>query len=134
MALWCRRNDTPESPYEYCATFDTEMTFTSQITVNDQLRIIVKIDQLLIVFNSVIDSVRGNFSLWLLNLALKPILGTIAFLINTFLANGLDVNWLISEILGTDIFYFQHFIITEQEELLITKLSPRLRFSGANLA
>jgi hypothetical protein len=96
MALWCRRNDTPESPYEYCATFDTEVTFTSQITVNEQLRIIVKIDQLQIVFNSVIDSVRGSFSLWLLNLALRPILGTIAFIINNFLSNGLDINWLIS--------------------------------------
>jgi len=39
MALWCRRNDTPESPYEYCATFDTEVTFNSQITVDENLRI-----------------------------------------------------------------------------------------------
>jgi len=29
VAIWCKRNDTPEDVYEYCVTFDTEMTFAS---------------------------------------------------------------------------------------------------------
>ena len=29
VAVWCKRNDTPEDVYEYSVTFDTEMTFNS---------------------------------------------------------------------------------------------------------
>lgn len=127
VAVWCKRNDTPEDVYEYCVTFDTEMTFNSQVTVNEELKIILKIDTLKWVFNSVIDSARGNFSLWLLNLTLSAAMGTIAIIINTLLGGGLDINWLISEILGTDIFYFEAFTLSEQEELLFAKLTPALR-------
>lgn len=59
VSVWCKRNDTPEDVYEFCVTFDTEMTFNSQVTVNEDLKIILKIDTLKWVFNSVIDSARG---------------------------------------------------------------------------
>lgn len=128
VALWCKRNNTAEDVYEYCATFDTEMTFNSQITVNEELRIILKIDSLNWVFNSVIDSARGSFNtIWFLNSLILIGLKTITAVINTLLASGLDINWLISEILGTDIFYFAAFTLTEAEELLFAKLTPALR-------
>ena len=79
-------------------------------------------------FNSVIDSVRGNFVLWLLNLTLGPALAIVAGVINGLLAGGLGINWLISEIIGTDFFYFSSFDLEQQEELLIIKLTPALRF------
>jgi hypothetical protein len=59
VAIWCKRNNTPEDVYEYCVTFDTEMTLNSRIVVNEQLDIILTIDKLTWVFNNVIDSVRG---------------------------------------------------------------------------
>ena len=95
--------------------------------MTEDLKIMLKIDTLKWVFNSVIDSVRGNFSLWLLNLSLSAAMTTIAAIINALLAEGLDINWLISEILGTDIFYFSAFTLSEQEELLFAKLTPALR-------
>lgn len=127
VAVWCKRDDTPEAVYEYCVTFDTEMTFNSQVTVNEELKIILKIDTLKWVFNSVIDSARGSFSLWLLNITLSLAMTTIAAIINSLFSEGLDINWLISEILGTDIFYFREFTLVEEEELLFAKLTPALR-------
>lgn len=87
----------------------------------------MKIDTLKWVFNSVIDSARGSFSLWLLNITLSLAMTTIAAIINSLFSGGLDINWLISEILGTDIFYFREFTLVEEEELLFAKLTPALR-------
>lgn len=101
--------------------------------MNEELKIILKIDTLKWVFNSVIQSARGTFSLWLLNLTLSAAMGTIAVIINTLLSGGLDINWLISEILGTDIFYFAAFTLSEQEELLFAKLTPALRLKELKL-
>lgn len=60
-------------------------------------------------------------------------MGTIEIIINDLLAGGLNINWLISEILGTDIFYFEAFTLTEEEELLFAKLTPALRIKELKL-
>lgn len=136
VAVWCKRNDTPEAPYEYSVTFDTEMTFDTDIKVQnvtngtaEEYKIILKIDSFSWSFKSVIDSVRGSFTLWLLNIAVAAGLATITLIINGLLSNGLEINWLISEILGTDFFYFKDFDLEQFEEVLYVKLTPALRFT-----
>jgi len=66
----CKRDPLPEAEYEYCATFDTEMTFSTNVDVtpfNETFLIVVKISSMTWKFNSVIDSQRGSFTLWFLN-------------------------------------------------------------------
>ena len=74
-----------------------------------------------------IDSARGSFTLWLLNLSLSAAMATIAAIINNLLAGGININWLIEQILGTYIFYFPAFTMIEQEELLFIKLTNGIR-------
>jgi hypothetical protein len=63
----------------------------------------------------------------LLNLSLVAAMLTITAIINNLLAGGLNINWLIEQILGTYIFYFPEFTMIEQEEMLFIKLTPGIR-------
>jgi hypothetical protein len=42
---------------------------------------------------------------------------------------GLEINWLISEIIGSDFFYFSAFTLAQQEEILFAKFTPAVRFN-----
>jgi len=99
IAVWCKRNNTPEDVYEYCVTFDTELTFDSTVSVrpaNETLIIYLTINNLSLVFNSVIDSARGSFSLWLINFTLQSGVLGVQDTINKLLSQGLDINLIIS--------------------------------------
>jgi len=106
------------------------MTFSTNVDVtpfNETFLIVVKISSMTWKFNSVIDSQRGSFALWFLNPILAGGMLFVEGIINGLLAGGIDINWLISEILGTDIFYFEAFTLSQDEELLFAKLTPALR-------
>ena len=124
MDLWCRRNDTEESPYEYCAAFNVSMDFTSQVTVNSEMRVILTISNLYLYFNNVIESNVGTFSLFLLNLAIRGVIVIVTAIINGLLQGGLDLNWIIRDVLGITFIYFKAFELTEEESLLFAKLTP----------
>lgn len=95
MALYCKRHNLTNETYEYCITYDTEVDFTAKFEVNDKIRLVLQLDKLSIVIKGVIDSARGSVSYWLINLALGAALGTIRIIINGFLQDGFDMNWIV---------------------------------------
>jgi len=131
VSAWCKRNNTPEDEYEFCVTFDCELSFVSRVTikpVNGTNMLTLYIDNLSWVFNSVIESARGTFNLWLLNFTLSSGLLGIQDIINSLIRRGWDINSIISGILGTDFIYLEAFDLYTEEELVIAKMTPALRF------
>lgn len=41
MALYCKHHNVTEEEYEYCLTYDTEVDFTADVTVNEDIRLIL---------------------------------------------------------------------------------------------
>jgi hypothetical protein len=95
MAIWCKQHNTTEDEYQYCITYDTEVDFTADVTVNEQIRLILQLDSLSIAIKGVINSARGSVSYWFINLAIAGVLGVIKVYINGFLKDGFDLNWII---------------------------------------
>ena len=124
MDLWCRRNDTEEDPYEYCAAFNVSMDFTSQIKVNSQMRVILTISNLYLYFNNVIETKVGNLSLFSLNLSIRLVVAFVTIIINTFLQGGFDLNWILHDLIGINFVYFKAFELVEDEAILFAKITP----------
>ena len=107
---------TNESDYEYCATFDASVDFTSQVTVNDKMRLILTISNLSVYINRCVKTVVGAFnSIYYFNAEVGVALKVAQVAINTFLSNGLDLNWVINDIIGIKFIYFKAFELTERE-------------------
>ena len=132
MALHCKRHNLTEEPYEYCITYDTEVDFTANVDVNEKIRLVLQLNKLSIVIKGVIDSARGSVSYWLINLALAAALGTVKLLINGYLKDGFDMNWIVQDILGLSFFYFKELSIEEQEQLFFVRLTPGFNISWIN--
>lgn len=124
MDLWCKRHNDNVTEFEYCAAFDVSADFTSQVTVNPEMRVILTISDLYLYFNSVIETKVGDLVVGLLNTSIGAVLATVMFIINNFLSNGLDLNWVMKDVLGIEFIYFKAFEMLEQEELLFVKLTP----------
>lgn len=71
------------------------MDFTADVTINEQIRLVLEIDSLAITIKGIIDSARGNVSYWLINLAIAGVLGIVKGYINAFLKDGFDLNWIV---------------------------------------
>lgn len=88
------------------------------------MRVILTISDLYLYFNSVIETKVGDLVVGLLNTSIGAVLATVMFIINNFLSNGLDLNWVMKDVLGIEFIYFKAFEMLEQEELLFVKLTP----------
>lgn len=103
MDLWCKRNDTEEDPYEYCAAFSFLINFSTHVYVTQQPRLIMNftLSKMDLSFGKVIESKVGNFSFTSLNnLFYFVVDNLISAAINAYLIDGLDINWLIQEVIG----------------------------------
>lgn len=109
MDLWCKRNDTEEDPYEYCAAFNVSLDFTSIVNVTEDMRLTLKMSNLYMYFNSVIETKVGSFSLFYLNLSISGAIIFVQIIINSYLAVGLDLNWVVKDVLGISFMYFREF-------------------------
>jgi hypothetical protein len=63
-----------------------------------------------------------------LNFTLSSGLLGIQDIINSLIRRGWDINSIISGILGTDFIYLEAFDLYTEEELVIAKMTPALRF------
>ena len=114
----------PELPYEYCFTYEADIDFDADVSVNEQIKLLMHINNLNIAIIKVIDSAVGNIGYTLINWALWGILGSITLVINTFLSGGFDLNWIISNILGINFFYFKRFMLEEGEQFIYARITP----------
>ena len=98
--------------------------FTSTVSVNDEMKIVLKIIDLYIVFNDVIESTVGEFSLFKINLALRGLNYFIKIIVNNLLGTGIDLNMIIRDLLGITFIYFKAFDLTEENSILFAKITP----------
>ena len=127
ISVGCKRKNLPELPYEYCFTYESIIDFDADVSVNDQIKLLVHINNLNIQIIKVLESARGTIGYTIINFALWGILGSIALVINTFLASGFDLNWIISDILGINFFYFKKFLLEEGEQFIYARITPGFR-------
>jgi hypothetical protein len=88
------------------------------------MKIVVKVSNLYLYFNNVIETNVGSFSLFYLNLSIKGLIFFITIIINNLLAEGIDLNWVMRDILGITFIYFKEFDLTENESILFAKITP----------
>jgi hypothetical protein len=46
ISVGCKRKNLPELPYEYCFTYESIIDFDADVSVNDQIKLLVHINNL----------------------------------------------------------------------------------------
>lgn len=124
-------NET-NATYEFAVKFDVDADFTSRVTVNKEMRVVLTISNLKMTFQKVVECYVGNFYLFYINTALKAALFGITVIINNFLYNGFDLNWIIKDILKINFIYFKGFELSERENIVFAKITPGWNISWPN--
>ena len=94
-------------------TLDTEIDTKATITVNEEIRLVLQINDLNIAIKGVIDTAVGPITYWRINAALFTILLVLEGYINVFLKDGWDLNTLLHNLLGIKAIYLKEMVLVE---------------------
>jgi hypothetical protein len=136
MALYCKHENDTADNYTYMLTYDTEVDFTADVYVEEpgpnQVRLMLKLKSIYIHVMDVIDTAIGPVGYFYINLFLSTACLALPLIINTYLSNGFDLNWIVQDALGLSFFYFKRMVLEEENELIYARLTPGFNITWAN--